>query len=98
MMYPSDSPLSTDAIPLLILPQQGDSSPIRLDITFTTADEVLSLRARVSELESDLLRETTERKRVEWKYACECNLRMQLRDYLTEHKIKVPQRYFDQVF
>lgn len=94
----SSSPLSQDAIPLLILPQPGDSAPIRLDITLTTSDEVLQLRSRVSDLEADLLRETSDRKRAEWKYACECNLRMQLCDYLREHDIKIPKRYFDQIF
>lgn len=85
-----------DSVPLLIC-QQGDGSPIRLEVTLSPSDELLSLRSQVSDLQHALDLERADRKRTEFKYSCEASLRMQLVDYLRDNGISFPKR-FSEVF
>lgn len=73
----------------------GEGAPPKIEIIVTNSDEVKDLRERNELLNKDLLRLQADLKRTEWKYACECNLRMQICDWCREQKISIPKRFFD---
>lgn len=82
---------------LIISPRQEVSPPIKLEVTFTPADEVVQLRNRNRELELELLQKTQEYKQLEFKYCMQINLQMQLGDWARENKIKIPSRFLQMV-
>lgn len=73
----------------------GEGAPPKIEIIVTNSDEVKELREKLDALGKDYLQLQQEYKRTEWKYACECNLRMQITDWCREQGISIPKRFFD---
>lgn len=82
---------------LILSPRQEVSLPIKLEVTFTPADEVVQLRARNKELEQELLQQIQKYKQLEFKFCMQVNLQMQLGDWARENKIKIPSRFLQMV-
>ena len=82
---------------LILSPRQEASPPIKLEVTFTPADEVVQLRARNKELEQELLQQIQKYKQLEFKFCMQVNLQMQLGDWARENKIKIPSRFLQMV-
>lgn len=82
---------------LILSPRQEVSPPIRLEVTYTPAEEVVQLRSRVKELELDLLKKTQDYKQLEFKYCMQINLQMQLGDWARENKVKIPSRFLQMI-
>lgn len=76
----------------------GEGGPPKIEVVVTPSAEVTQLRERVKTLEADLMELTAKYKRIEFKYACECNLRMQICDWVRERGLSVPKRFFSTLF
>lgn len=63
------------------------SKPQRLEIILTTSDEVMALRARISELEQELNDLRQEHNRVELLYRAESLINLELQELLQANKI-----------
>lgn len=70
----------------------GEGTPLKLDITLTTSDEVMELRARVADLEAQLAELKEAHRRTEYLYRCECLLNFEMQDLLKSHRIAFPAR------
>lgn len=64
-------------------------TPLRLEVVVTTSDEVLSLRARVKELEEVIEGLRSEYNRIEYLYRCESIINQRLIDRCREVKVNV---------
>lgn len=82
---------------LILSPRQEASPPIRVEVTYIPSEELVKLRERVQELESDLLKTTQEYKRLEFRYCGQVNLQMQLGDWAREQGIKIPHRFLQMI-
>lgn len=63
------------------------NKPQRLEILLTTSDEVMALRARISELEQELKDLQQEYNRVELLYRAESLINLELQELLRANKI-----------
>lgn len=62
--------------------------PLEVHVTLRTDDEVLSLRARVAELERELEAQKEAYNRVEYKYRCESIINQELVDLCRASNVK----------
>lgn len=60
---------------------------LELRVTVKTDDEVLALRAKIAELEAQIVKERQIRDRAEFKYRCECAVNAELVDLCRAHKV-----------
>lgn len=77
--------------PLSCLLGQG-GAPLNLAVTLTPSDEVISLRTRIAELESQLSDLTVTFNRTQYRYMCEVQLNLQLQDIMRCAGVSFPRR------
>lgn len=85
-------PLDALAAALLTLCQGGEGIP--LNVRITPSDEILALRARISELEGEVKRYKETLERSEYKRGCERQISANLLELCRESGIKVPRDVF----
>lgn len=67
-------------------------TPLNVAVTLTPSDEVMSLRSRIVDLESQLADLETTFNRTQYRYMCEVQLNLQLQDLMRAAHVPFPRR------
>lgn len=70
----------------------GEGTPLRVAVTLTASDEVMSLRSQVAALEGELAALRIAYNRTEYLYGCEVRLNLQLQDLMRTAGVPFPRR------
>lgn len=84
------------AAALLALCQGGEGIP--LNVRISPSDDILALRARISELEGEIKRYKEILERSEYKRGCERQIRENLMELCRSNGIKVPREVFKNIW
>lgn len=73
----------------------GGNPPLRVEVVLTPSDEVLSLKAKIADLEKQLADLDALYRKVEFRYRCELLINLQTADFCKLHGLDVPSRLKD---